>query len=242
MKRLLPALLIMALLAALVYTVTLMPPMGSADNPTAVNTIPRYFERGAEEAGTENIVTGIVLNYRGYDTMGEVTVIFSALTAVLAVITRGEKRPFPNQNGSPEVRPTLFIRTVTGFLIPFIILFSFYVILHGDVSPGGGFQGGAIIGAVLIISAMVFGPSEFSKLLPDRARIPFEGTAVITFFVTGILGVLSGTNFLTYILPGIAPGLQPILRTLMLLFLEAGIGIGGAVIFVSIFFAMLKEE
>ena len=67
------------LMLALFYIATLMPPMGDPDNPTMLNVVPHYLERGVEEAGAENIITGIILNYRGYDTMGEVTVIFSVL-------------------------------------------------------------------------------------------------------------------------------------------------------------------
>jgi multicomponent Na+:H+ antiporter subunit B len=240
MKNILVAILMLFMAAALIYTVTLMPPMGTKSNPPNVNTIPRYLEHGAEEAGTENIVTGIVLNYRGYDTMGEVTVIFSALSSVIAVLTRGKRRLQSAQNSGSKTSP--FIRTVTAFVLPFIILFSFYVILHGDTSPGGGFQGGAIIGAAMIIYSIVFSAGETIDGLSNRSLVPFEGTAVLTFFLTGILGVITGASFLTYILPGLAAGLQPVVRTLMLLILEIGIGAGGAIIFVSIFSAMVREE
>ena len=240
MKNILVGLLILLLAGALVYMAVQMPPMGEPSNPAFVNTVPRYLEHGAEEAGTENIVTGIVLNYRGYDTMGEVTVIFSALTAVLAVLPVAGKRLTGRDGSQPG--SSLLIRTVTVFILPFILIFSLYVILHGDVSPGGGFQGGAIVGAGLIIFGIVFKDAGSNLRFPNWLPLTLEGAAVLSFFVTGMLGVLTGTNFLTYVLPGIAPGLQPVVRTLMLLFLEIGIGTGGASIFNAIFTALSETE
>jgi multicomponent Na+:H+ antiporter subunit B len=241
MKNIIVAVLVFALAAALIYVAVGMPPIGEASNPVFVNTAPRYLEHAAEEAGTENIVTGIVLNYRGYDTMGEVTVIFSALTSVLAVLSVESSKTQRRADGG-DTGASLLIRTVVVFLLPFIILFSLYTILHGDVSPGGGFQGGAIIAAGFTVYLIVFGRLGSPLELPTRFLLPLEGAAVVAFFLTGILGVMTGTNFLTYILPGVAPALQPVVRTLMLLFLEAGIGTGGASIFVAIFGALREAD
>ncbi|MFH0847072.1 MAG: hydrogen gas-evolving membrane-bound hydrogenase subunit E [Chloroflexota bacterium] len=239
MKRFITGFAILLLTGGLIYTVSLLPPMGEAVSPTRLNTIPRYLEHGVEEAGAENIITGIILNYRGYDTMGEVTVIFSALAAVLAVLGR-EKKSYPRH--SVSVSPTVATITTARFLVPFIILFSVYTILHGDVSPGGGFQGGAIIGASLVLFTTIFGFETAQSKIPRRLRVLLEGSAVIAFIFCGLLGLFAGTNFLTYILPGVPVTLQPVVRTVMLLLIEIGIGTGGAMIFTSIIFALLKEE
>ncbi len=242
MKNFVAMLFIGVLAVLLLYVVTLLPPMGNKDNPTNLNVIPRYLEHGEREAGTENIVTGILLNYRGYDTMGEVTVIFSALVAVLAVVSRGKKKALYAYVDRSNVKSSVIVRVAVRFLVPFIILFSIYTILHGDVLPGGGFQGGAVIGASLIIFTIVFGLRESTRRIPARLRIPLEGSAVMTFFVIGILGIIGGANFLTYILPQVSAQIQPAVRTWMLLIMEVGIGVGGAMIFISILFALLREE
>lgn len=241
MKNTLIAILIGVLALTLFYTVTLLPPMGEPGNPTARHIIPRYLEYGVEEAGAENIVTGVILNYRGYDTLGEVTVIFAALVAVLGVLSGRKKDPAVRFDAL-GIAPSLIVRTTVILLVPFIMLFSIYTILHGDVSPGGGFQGGAIIGASLIVFTTILGLPESIRKVPDRFRIPLEGAAPMVFILVGILGVFVGSNFLTYILPGISPGLQATFRTMMLLMLEMGIGVGGAMIFTSILFALLREE
>jgi len=240
MKRAIAAISVILLALGLIYVAMLLPPMGGLNNPTAVNVIPRYLERGVEEAGAENIVTGIILNYRGYDTMGEVTVIFSALAAVLAIVSREKKHHVQNQNNN-ATELSLATRATVRFLVPFILLFSVYTILHGDICPGGGFQGGAVIGASFIIFTTVFGLTESLRRIPAKMRISLEGTAVIGFFVVAFIGIIAGTNFLAYLLPGVTPAAQPVIRTLMFLLIEVGIGVGGAVIFTSILFALLKE-
>ena len=79
MKRAVAAIFLLGLVAILLYVVGSMPRMGDPDTPTATNVVPRYLELGEEETGAENAVTSVIINYRGYDTMGEVTVIFCAL-------------------------------------------------------------------------------------------------------------------------------------------------------------------
>ncbi len=240
MKRAITIASIALLAAGLVFIALMLPPMGEADSPTATNVIPRYLERGVEEAGADNIITGIILNYRGYDTMGEVTVIFSALAAVLAIVSR-ERLGNARGKDDEKTPPSPAIQATVRVLVPFILLFSVYTILHGDISPGGGFQGGAVIGASFIIFTTVFGLAESLRRIPAKLRVPLEGAAPITFFVIGLAGILVGASFLTYVLPGVSPATQPVIRTIMLLIIETGIGTGGAIIFTSILFALLKE-
>jgi len=242
MKRFISLVFIFGLAALLLYLVANMPSMGDPQNPTAQNVIPRYLERGEEETGAENVITSIIINYRGYDTMGEVTVIFTALAAVLAVLGREKRGRIYAYTDHSEVRPSTIVRTFLIFLIPFIILFSIYTILHGEISPGGGFQGGAIIGASMIIFTAIFGLWEASKRIPQKIRLPLEGAAVYTFFVVGVLGVMGGASFLTFILPGIPETIAPTLGIWLTIIVEIGIGVGGAMVFTSILFAMIREE
>jgi multicomponent Na+:H+ antiporter subunit B len=242
MKRVIALLFIGALGALLIYVVASMPPMGDPQTPTATHVIPRYLEKAEEEAHTENVITGIILNYRGYDTMGEVTVIFCALAAVLAVLgreRRGRIHGFVDRSSVPS---STIVRTMVRFIVPFIILFSVYTILHGEISPGGGFQGGAIIGGSMIIFTTIFGLYESSRRVPQKVRAPLEGSAVMTFFLVGTLGLVGGGNFLTYAWPHAAKSLQPALVTWLTVLVEIGIGLGGAMVLISILFAMIREE
>lgn len=242
MKRVISLLFIGALALLLLYVVSKMPPMGEADNPTNTNVIPRYLQMSEEEVHARNVITGIILNYRGFDTMGEVTVIYCALAAVLAVLGR-EKRgrvwDYVELSGLPS---SVIVRTMVSLVVPFIVLFSLYTILHGETSPGGGFQGGAVIGASMIIFTTVFGLHLSSVRVPQRVRAPLEGSAVTTFFLVGIAGIFGGGNFLTYAWPQVSESLHPALVTWLMVLVEVGIGIGGAMVLISILFAMMREE
>ena len=91
------------------------------------------------EVGAANTVTSVVVLYRGFDTLGEVTVLFLAALG-LTLLMKGEK----------HLQAKLFdesfiLKTGSYLLFPFMILFGMYIIVHGHLTPGGGFQGGAII-------------------------------------------------------------------------------------------------
>jgi multicomponent Na+:H+ antiporter subunit B len=229
--------------AMLFYAIGKMPPMNSRNTPDKTHVVPRYLEKGEEEGGARNIVTGVILNYRGYDTMGEVTVIFSALCAVVALLDRekrGLSRSGPDASG---VRSSVIVRTVVRFAFPVILFFAVaYMMLHGEASPGGGFQGGAILGASVIVFTLAFGLPESTRRMPLKVRTPLESTAMIGFLSMGFIGIAYGVNFLTYLLPGVHGTIAQTIRNLMITVIELGIGIGGGIIFISIVFAMMRED
>lgn len=226
----------------LFYTIGKMPPMGDRNAPDKTHVVPRYLEKGEEEGGARNIITGVILNYRGYDTMGEVTVIFSALCAVVALLDREKRKLSRSGVDASGVESSVIIRTVVRFAVPVIIFFAVYTILHGEGSPGGGFQGGAIIGASIIVFTLAFGLPLSTQRIPLGLRIPLESSAMIAFLSMGFIGVAFGVNFLTYLLPGVHGAVSETVRFLMLSVIEVGIGLGGGFIFVSIVFAMIRED
>ncbi len=89
-----PALLAVVITgAALIYGTFDMPHYGDAQAPVHQHVAPRYIEQSLQEVGLPNIVTSVLASYRGYDTMGEVTVIFTAGIAVLILLGRGKRKP-----------------------------------------------------------------------------------------------------------------------------------------------------
>ncbi len=242
MKKVVSLCFIGALGVLLLMLVSSMPRMGDPGSPTNRRVVDRYLEKAEEETGTENVITGVILNYRGYDTMGEVTVIFTGLAAVLAVLGREKRgRVYAYPDRSP-VRSSIIVRSAAGFLLPFIALFSLYTVLHGEISPGGGFQGGAVMAAGMFLFAAAFGLWKAGRTVPPRLRFAVEGAAPITFFLVGVAGLLGGGEFLAYMLPRVSAGLQPALRTWLTLLVEGGIGAGGAMIFISVLMALAREE
>lgn len=219
-----------------------MPPFGDPANITNRHVVPRYLEEGVEEGGAPNIITGIILNYRGYDTMGEVTVIFTALAGVLAVLKREDVKTSTTMVATSPVGPSLIVTTVVKLMIPFIVLFAVYTILHGDVSPGGGFQGGAVFGASMIHYTLIFGLLTYMRKIRLAVKVPLESAAILSFAIAGFIGLFFGQKFLTFLMPALSHEAQYLLRHAMLLLIEVGIGVATGIIFGSIFASLEKVE
>jgi multicomponent Na+:H+ antiporter subunit B len=174
--------------------------------------------------------------------MFETTVLFSALIAVLAVLKRENRELIPLPRYVPGYEPSMMVRTAVKLLLPFILLFSINTILYGKYSPGGGFQGGAVIAAGFVCYTIVFGLYEATRRIPDIARVATEGLGPIAFFTGGLVGIFTGLNFLTYTVPTFAVPFQATVSAGIYTWINIGIGADVAGIFISILFALLKEE
>ncbi|HAL30899.1 MAG TPA: sodium:proton antiporter [Coriobacteriia bacterium] len=235
MKRALTLALLVAVAVLLFSAVAELPPHGSPVSPAYTHVSAYYLEHGPGEAGAENIVTDVILNYRGFDTQGEVTVIVTAMVAVLAVMLwtgRAEERS-PADEATPT--PTSHVvRFIVRVMAPFIAVFAIYVILHGHVTPGGGFQGGTMIGALVIALTLVLDDARASALLPRKPERVLQVAAPLAFFAVGMLGLVLWGEYLYY-------PREPSwhwLTEILLLVVETGIGVGGAMVIATIFRAM----
>jgi multicomponent Na+:H+ antiporter subunit B len=132
---------------------------------------------------------------------------------------------------------SLIVKTVCRRLIPFIQLFGLYVVIHGHTSPGGGFQGGVILGASFILLAIAYGIEEMRRRFSLTALTVFTSTGVFLFAGIGVLCVLLGGNFLDY---SMLPGAEP--RSLGMLGIEVGVGITVMAAMVSIFYELITFE
>ena len=99
----------------------------------------------------------------------------------------------------------VIIKTTTRLMMPFIQMFGIYVIFHGHLTPGGGFQGGAVIGGSMILLAIVYGLGEGSKRAPHDISLIFEAFAM-GYALTGFIGVFMGYNFLANKVAGVPMG------------------------------------
>jgi len=222
----------------LVVTVATLPAHGEADAPAHGAVAGRYVERGAAETGMPNLVTAVLLDYRGFDTFVEVVVVFAALMAVLA-LPRGDL----DQDGTPEtggdalgagdspveVSPIVFY--VVRTLAPFIALFAAAMLYRGHASPGGGFQSAAVLAALFVVLTLILGRRRTERLLLRGARPWLEGAAPLAFALVGGAGVLLGGTFLS------RPGTVDVhlVQETMGFALEVGITVGGAVILARLF-------
>lgn len=127
----------------------------------------------------------------------------------------------------------VILRVVTKLLIPFILLFGFYVIMHGELSPGGGFQGGVILAAAFILYALVFGVRQTRRVLWRRITDALASIGVMIYAGVGVTTMLLGGSFLDYNLlnPADAPAGQALGITLV----ELGVATTVAAVMITIF-------
>ena len=177
-------------------------------------------QHGETGVGVENIVTAVLASYRGYDTLGETVVIFTAGIGVVLMLRGGVKRQESEKiadlrsdiNPSPSsLRHHAILRVVTKLLIPYILLFALYVQFHGDYGPGGGFQAGVIFAAAFILYGLVFGLDSARIVAPPQIVDRLIALGVLIYAGTGLAAMLLGGNFLDYsvlehhLLPGFLP-------------------------------------
>jgi multicomponent Na+:H+ antiporter subunit B len=96
------------------------------------------------------------------------------------------------------MKHNLLLRIVATIAIPFIFLFGLYVLFHGKISPGGGFQGGAIWASGLILHSLVFGASETRRIVSAKILQFMACAGVILYSGVGLLMVLMGGRYLQY--------------------------------------------
>ena len=151
----------------------------------------RYVGQGPAELGAANLVTAVVVTYRGLDTLGEVTVLFSSAAGAGLMLRRRER---PQATASPvEKKPASeIVETAAELLLPIIFLFGVYVFVNGHLTPGGGFQGGAIIaaGSLLLLLALP------QATLRHRLISITESLSGFGYVVVGVLGVILAGGFL----------------------------------------------
>jgi multicomponent Na+:H+ antiporter subunit B len=211
--------------AFLIYAAADFPPWGDPASPASTHVSPRYIEKTIEETSVPNIVTAVLADYRGYDTMFETAVIFVAgvvcffllrvlrreepgerlyrhtITGVIIRLKEGAVLP---PSGDFEridaqwIPHDLIIKTVCRMLIPFIQIFALYVVAHGHHSPGGGFQGGVILGASIILFAISHDLRAAGQRMREKLDALMCAGGVFIYAGTGALCLLFGLNFLDY--------------------------------------------
>jgi len=101
-----------------------------------------------------------------------------------------------------EERMSVIVTTIANLLFPFIFIYSFYVIMHGHLTPGGGFQGGAIGASAIVMLIVAYGAREVYKKASDEKLSLFESIGGLLFVLVGILGFILAASFLSNFLVG----------------------------------------
>jgi len=232
MRRLAAALAVGLVALALLAGLLSLPEPGAPDSPAQRHVSAAYVEGGAEAGGAANLVTAVLLNYRGLDTFGEVLVIFSALLAVLVVLA-GAPESEPDQ-AATRLAPSPVVAFIVRLTAPFMAAFAAFVMISGAELPGGGFQGGVVLGAMAILLAVAMGRERVTDALQGGARFWVRAAAPLTFVLVATIGF--ATTGWWFGLPGPGPW-----RDALGLALDIGIGIGGAAVLAGIFLALSRR-
>ncbi len=153
-----------------------------------------YVRLVPHELGAPNVITGILLTYRGFDTLGEVAVLFMVAASVGLVLgTRRAGRATSTTDRRDESRPSSeIVRTGAEILVPLICIFAAYIIMNGHLSAGGGFQGGAVIASAVLLTLMAF-----PQYQPNLEFLSItESVAGALFVLAGIAGLSMAGGFL----------------------------------------------
>ena len=228
---LLPLVVVFLTGIALVYGTLDMPRFGDPAAPIHHHVAPKYINDTASEIGMPNIVTAILASYRGFDTLGEVTVIFTAGIGVLLLI--GAFIREPDGNPIQTMEHHLVLRLVTKLLIGPILLFALYVQFHGDYGPGGGFLAGVSFAAAFIIYALVFGLETARRVVPGRVSRIMLAAGVLLYGGVGVVSLFFGQNYLNYSVLGSTAVAG---QHLGILLVEFGVGMTVAAVMVSTYY------
>lgn len=243
----------------LLYASSFLPAWGDPHSPASEYVSPRYIEEGFQETDVPNLVTAVLADYRGYDTLFETTVIFTAGLACVLLIRTFKKgtetthhtedsanlpqEPEDSEStGNMEVPYDLIVRTVCGVLIPFIQLFALYVVAHGDFSLGGGFQGGVIFGSSIILLAISFDLRSALKKLSERWIGILSALGVFIYAGIGALCFSLGGKFLDYgKLAKILPVDPVYARALGMLGVEIGVAFAVMAVMAAIYINLASD-
>jgi len=169
-------------------------------NANAQHGSQKKEEEPKKPAGGLNVVNVIVVDFRGFDTMGEISVLCLAGLGVLALrkiwSSKKEPAPIPSELKLKPLPPSEILHTVSAAIFPLILIFSIYMVFRGHNHPGGGFIGGLITAGALVLEMLVVGRNRILKHFPVNGRVLFAWGLVLAFF-TGVFPLFMGYPFLT---------------------------------------------
>ena len=210
-------LICVTLIALLLFTVTEMPKFGSPDHPINNEVSARYIEKGLQETGAVNIVTGMILDYRAFDTLGESSVLFTAAMVVLFLLRKDKNshkysqlaqsmHENPHSDTYYEPKNDVILQKTAVILVPIVLLTGIYVVLNGHLSPGGGLPGGAIMGAGLILYVSAFGFDKTRRVFTQKTYQRIVLCALLTYACSKCYSFFTGANHIHSIIPLGTPG------------------------------------
>ncbi|MFD4547937.1 hydrogen gas-evolving membrane-bound hydrogenase subunit E [Streptomyces sp. NPDC058466] len=165
-----------------------LPGFGGASHPYGDRVV-----RASLGRRTANTIASVNFDLRAFDTLGEMSILFAAVlgTVVLLRQTRDERRAKPE-----PAYVALPVRRYALIVLPVALLTGLYVIAHGQLSPGGGFQGGVVAATALHLLYLGADYRALERIRPVGLYEVGDALAASAYLVTGLAGLLGGTAFL----------------------------------------------
>ncbi len=164
-----------------------------------------YLTEGLEETGAVNIVAAVILNYRAFDTLGESFVLFTALCCV-TILLRTDSKNEKEHLIYYDLTGDNILRRAVSLIAPMIILYGFYVMFNGHLSPGGGFSGGAIAGAGIILLSTSVGFEVMDRFFTERLFNAVSGCALGFYALSKTYSFFCEANGISSHIPKGIPG------------------------------------
>lgn len=162
-----------------------------------LQNLPTSMHRAGDELlqlntqeGVANAVTTVVVYFRGFDTLGEIAVLFIAALGIGLMLSE-------NSQCQLKAQSNFMLRTASKLLFPIITLYGVYVMIYGHLSPGGGFQGGVIIASGVLL--LLVSSREFR--VPHSFIVVLETFAGVSYVLIGLIGLFTIDIFLGNFLP-----------------------------------------
>ena len=198
----------LGLTGLLLYTVAVLPPFGDPSNP-ANNEVPRKFiEAGVQDTGALNVVASMLFEYRAFDTLGEACVLIAAVGAVLILLRSddGLRTFHAFVREAEEPKQDIILKYMSFLLVGVIMVFGSYVVMNGHLTPGGGFSGGAILGAALVLYVGAFGTTHAYRFLNYVICIRIIVVSLLFYVVGKGYSFFTGANNIATNIPLGTPG------------------------------------
>jgi multicomponent Na+:H+ antiporter subunit B len=219
------------------------PVLGDPNAPVHTHVAPYYLQETPRLIDIPNVVTAILASFRGYDTLGEVIVIFTAGIGVVSVLSFRPKRKqaLSGKALADEVRGVQhhsILRVVGKLIIPLLLLFGLVVQFHGKYTPGGGFSAGALFAAAVMLYGILEGADRSSRAMPQAVMLRLAALGATLYTGVGIASMLMGGHFLDYNLLSSNPLTGQYVGILLV---EFGVGLTVTTVLVMIFNAIANR-
>lgn len=250
---------VMGFLVLLVWGLRGLPPLGHYHGPygDVLNEVATH------ERHVTDIVTAVNFDYRGFDTLGEEFILFISVMGVLLLLRKGEHegggrgarhqeaereqkdsstKQSEKQDEAPERNvpsPSDASRVLTLALVGPLVVFGVYVVTHGHLTPGGGFQGGVILAAAPLLVYLSGSFTVFKRITSHRLIEMADAVAAGSYALIGFAGMMAGAHFLQNILPLGTTGTINSSGTIALIDLAVGLEVAAA--FVLLLYAFLEQ-